>query len=238
MPTRRSRVPSARPPSTAARSEAPALLVSRAIRSGRAADAPGTGTSRPASRRAISEACCSARTSVGAMRAPWWPPSTATSNAASATTVLPDPTSPWSRRCMGRGPARSSRSTATACAWAAVNAKGNPSTNRSSRVGPPSARTTTWRMPRASSCNRRRRSTMASWSRSSSSKARRLRAGSTASMVAGRWMPANAAVRSMSPSVARASDGTGSANRPARSRASCTSRPMRAEVSAAFSVRG
>ena len=48
--------------------------------------------------------CCSASTSVGAMRAPWWPPWTAASRAATATTVLPDPTSPCRRRCMGSGP--------------------------------------------------------------------------------------------------------------------------------------
>ena len=47
--------------------------------------------------------CCSARTSVGAIRAPWLPDCTAASSAVTATTVLPEPTSPWSRRCIGRG---------------------------------------------------------------------------------------------------------------------------------------
>ena len=52
-------------------------------------------------------ACCSARTSVGAMKAPWCPPCTAASSVQTATTVLPAPTSPCSSRCIGCGPARS-----------------------------------------------------------------------------------------------------------------------------------
>ena len=63
----------------------------------------------PSTRAATSVACCSASTSVGAISAPWWPPSTATSMAATATTVFPEPTSPWRSRCMGSGPARSAR---------------------------------------------------------------------------------------------------------------------------------
>ena len=41
------------------------------------------------------------------MNAPWCPPCTAVSSAAMATTVLPAPTSPCSRRCIGIGRARS-----------------------------------------------------------------------------------------------------------------------------------
>ncbi len=47
-------------------------------------------------------ACCSARISVGAMSAACHPPSTASSMANSATTVFPDPTSPWSMRFIRR----------------------------------------------------------------------------------------------------------------------------------------
>ena len=51
--------------------------------------------------------CCSASVSVGAMNAAWAPFSTARSMAASATAVLPLPTSPISSRCIGRSRARS-----------------------------------------------------------------------------------------------------------------------------------
>ena len=37
-----------------------------------------------------------------------------------ATAVLPDPTSPWSRRCMGWGEAMSARISAMARSWAPV----------------------------------------------------------------------------------------------------------------------
>ena len=46
--------------------------------------------------------CCSASVSVGAISAAWPPDSTARSIAYSATTVLPEPTSPISSRCIGR----------------------------------------------------------------------------------------------------------------------------------------
>ena len=152
VPMSRSTVPSARPAWRTVRSAAAVLLVRRATGSGRRpSSVAGSGTESPSSRRRTAEACCSASTSVGAISAPWWPPSTATSRAATATTVLPEPTSPCSSRCMGSGPARSSRMAAMARRWAAVGLKGRPSTNRSSRVGDPSSRATTCRMPRASS---------------------------------------------------------------------------------------
>ena len=51
--------------------------------------------------------CCSASTSVGAISAPCRSASTARRSVASATTVLPEPTSPWSSRCIGVVRARS-----------------------------------------------------------------------------------------------------------------------------------
>ena len=54
--------------------------------------------------------CCSARTSVGAMNAACMSCSTARRIACSATTVLPEPTSPMSSRCIGRASASSSSS--------------------------------------------------------------------------------------------------------------------------------
>src|SRR6266542_4120954 len=47
--------------------------------------------------------CCPASTSVGAMIAAWWPDPIATRAACTATSVLPEPTSPWSRTFIGRG---------------------------------------------------------------------------------------------------------------------------------------
>ncbi len=63
--------------------------------------ATGTGARRARVRR-----CCCASTSVGASRAAWAPASTARSMASSATSVLPDPTSPCSSRSIRRGAAR------------------------------------------------------------------------------------------------------------------------------------
>ena len=58
-----------------------------------------SGSSQPISLRK----CCSANISVGAMRAHCQPLSMAMAAANAATTVLPDPTSPCNKRCMGMG---------------------------------------------------------------------------------------------------------------------------------------
>ncbi len=104
---------------------------------------PGRARSGPRAGPATAVACCSASTSVGAMRAPWWPPSTATSRADTATTVFPDPTSPCRSRCIGSGPARSSAMAAMARRWAPVSSNPRPATKRSTRVGRPSSRAST-----------------------------------------------------------------------------------------------
>jgi hypothetical protein len=62
----------------------------------------GRRVERSSSLRAARK-CCVARISVGAMSAAWKPFSMATSMAWRATMVLPEPTSPWSRRRMGLG---------------------------------------------------------------------------------------------------------------------------------------
>ena len=51
--------------------------------------------------------CCSARISVGAMMAACTPQEMALRQAIAATTVLPEPTSPWIRRIIGCGCDRS-----------------------------------------------------------------------------------------------------------------------------------
>ena len=75
--------------------------------------------------------CCSASVSVGAMSAAWRPCSTARSIACSATTVLPEPTSPMSSRCIGRSRARSASISAIAVSWSGVGSNGSRSVSHS-----------------------------------------------------------------------------------------------------------
>ena len=98
------------------RSAAVVRLVSSSTRNGRSPNrsSPSVGTVKCWSSAFTFRWCCSASTSVGAIRAPWWPPCTATSRALTATRVLPDPTSPCSNRCMGTGAARSASTSAMA----------------------------------------------------------------------------------------------------------------------------
>ena len=74
--------------------------------------------------------CCWASTSVGASSAAWPPESTTRSIARSATTVLPEPTSPWSRRCIGWGCARSASISAPISAVPSVRTNGSPLVER------------------------------------------------------------------------------------------------------------
>ena len=70
------------------------------------------GTGSAASSVSSVRKCCSASVSVGAISAAWCPASIARSIAKRPTTVLPEPTSPISSRCIGcdwRGPHRSPR---------------------------------------------------------------------------------------------------------------------------------
>ena len=109
VPIDTSTVPSARPSTIRRRSPAVVRLVKRATWRGRVpSSVDGSGTVIPSSSSATPRWCWSANTSVGAMNAPWWPPCTAVSSTATATTVLPDPTSPWRSRCIGAGRAMSS----------------------------------------------------------------------------------------------------------------------------------
>ena len=98
-------------------------------------------------------------------------PATAVSSAATATTVLPEPTSPCSSRCMGWGPAMSVEISAMARSWAPVREKGSRVRKRST-----SSPSTRWRIPTDSRSTARFRITRITWRRSSSSKASRRRA--------------------------------------------------------------
>ena len=81
-------------------------------------------TPAPVSQDARLSACCSARISVGAMRAACAPFLAASRIARPATIVLPEPTSPWRSRAMARPEPRSSAISRTALFWAPVNGKG------------------------------------------------------------------------------------------------------------------
>ncbi len=80
--------------------------------------------------------CCKASTSVGAITAACSPLPIANRQAAMATTVLPEPTSPWSRRFMGTARSMSARISPVALTWSPVSAKG--SADMKARCGAPS----------------------------------------------------------------------------------------------------
>ena len=75
--------------------------------------------------RAIERRCCAASTSVGARSADCPPESATASMARSATTVLPEPTSPWTSRFIGTGCSRSSAISAPTSCWSAVSENGS-----------------------------------------------------------------------------------------------------------------
>ena len=77
--------------------------------------------------------CCSARISVGAISAHCQPASMATAAASAATTVLPEPTSPCSSRCIGWPRARSALISRPTRCCAAVSAKGSAASSRACR---------------------------------------------------------------------------------------------------------
>ena len=77
------------------------------------------------------------------MIAAWPPASIASRQARKATRVLPEPTSPWRRRAMGRGEAMSAAISAAASTWPLVSSKGRRSMRRRLRR-PWGARRSTW----------------------------------------------------------------------------------------------
>ena len=113
VPTTRSISPEARPAMVSSRSRPRSRPVSTAMRMP-AASASG----------AMVRACWRTSSSVGAMIAAWAPLSMTEAAASSATTVLPEPTSPWSRRSMRSGLARSASISASASTWLPVSVKG------------------------------------------------------------------------------------------------------------------
>ena len=135
-----------------------------------------TGESRPSSVLA----CCSASSSVGAIRAHWQPFWAHFQAPKAATAVLPEPTSPWTRRFIARPEARSAAISSIARRWAPVGEKG--SRDRKSSTRPRSS-------PRPAPCPRRSFSrAMPQVSTSSSSNTSRRRASSRASKSLGKWI--------------------------------------------------
>ena len=127
---------------------------------------PKLSMSRPVSSKLeIVRKCCSASTSVGAISAAWLPLFAQASIAARATTVLPEPTSPWSRRAIGVVLASSPSISVSERRCAAVSAKGRDS--RKPRTVSASAIAGA----RPACASRRLRRTTASCTASSSSKA-------------------------------------------------------------------
>ena len=101
--------PEAASSSASLRAAAPSEPVSRATVVACSCPPSMSPAARSPSMRVIERWCCWARTSVGASRAAWPPESTTRSIARSATTVLPEATSPCSSRCIGWSAARSAR---------------------------------------------------------------------------------------------------------------------------------
>jgi hypothetical protein len=158
--------------------------------------------------------CCSASVSVGAMSAACIPCSTARSIACSATTVFPEPTSPMSRRDIGRSRARSSSTSAIAASWSPVGANGR-SVSRHSSDSVGGSRSG------AAACAARRSSRSRSWtiwSSSSSSNARRRRPASRSAKCAA----ATASGRGGSFSATRIAAGSGSTTSATAARCSRT----------------
>ncbi len=110
------------------------LPVSQATRRPRSAS---SGSSQPTSL----PKCCEARISVGAISAHWKPASMQRAAASAATSVLPEPTSPCSKRCIGCARARSPAISPSARRWAPVGVKGStPSSCACSEPAPAGAR--------------------------------------------------------------------------------------------------
>ena len=130
---------------------ASASIVLRRCFAGSDPDSHAMSTPTPASQLESLRQCCSARISVGAMNATCRPLSIACSAASAATIVLPEPTSPCRRRCIGMARFRSwliSRHTRS-CARVSVNG----TRSRSVRVSVPvPVRTGARRLDRALRC--------------------------------------------------------------------------------------
>ena len=145
------------------------------------------------------EKCWRARSSVGAISAAWPPASTTSAMANSATTVLPEPTSPCSSRSIRASPARSRSISASAWRCESVRLKGRASFDfaRSFPADRQAVPRPRFRLPR--------RIASASWLATSSSKASRCQAalaGPKPSTLSGRWTDRSASAKDGQPRAA------------------------------------
>ena len=167
---KRAWVPTTRSISPAARAD------SRAFFSFPFTDPVSRATRTPAGARRASmvRACCSASSSVGAIMAHWTPLFAAAQAPNAATAVLPEPTSPWTRRFMAFPDLRSAAMSSMARRWALVGAKGSRAAKSSgppdsTRPSPADRRSLSWASPQVrtnSSSNTSRRRAMARASKS------------------------------------------------------------------------
>ena len=171
--------------------------ISRRRAAGVAPVSSAIGTRPPSSRSRVAR-CCSASVSVGAISAAWAPLSIARSIAWSATTVLPDPTSPISRRCMGSDEERSASIRSKAVCWSRGERERQ---RREPGIDKLADRLQHARRPALAPRPPPRR--RASSSSNSSSKASRRRASSSSDCSSGKCAAASAAGRSASRSAAR-----------------------------------
>ena len=125
--------------------------------------------------------CCAARTSVGASNAACPPLSTTANMARRATIVLPEPTSPCSKRCMGWARAKSASISAHTWRCPPVNSKGSDS-SKACKIPP----LITFLEIVLSFLSSLRRKTRSDCSKKASSKVKRSRALSADSRSAGR----------------------------------------------------
>ncbi len=181
-----------------------------------------TGTSEPGMSACSVAKCCSASVSVGAMRAACMSCSTARSMACRATTVLPEPTSPMSRRSIGRSAARSASISSIAAAWSPVGVKGSSVSRQTRESVGSSASGIAACVARRSA----RRRSCTTWSTSSSSKASRARPPSRSPKCAA----AIAAGRSGRRSATRSDAGSGSTTSATAPRCSRTAARICVEV--------
>ena len=126
-----------------------------------------------------------ASTSVGASSADCPPDSATASIARSATSVLPEPTSPCTSRFIGTSAARSLAISAPTSRWSPVSSNGSAA-SKPSRIAPGSRAVAAVARSRARCCSSAACSTNASWKRSA------LRAAPQSASFCGRWMSSSA----------------------------------------------
>ncbi len=179
--------------------------VSSVIRVALSAAPSSPAMARSPSSSASERACCAASTSVGASIAAWRPASTTWSIARSATSVLPEPTSPWSRRFIGCTPDRSVVIAAPTSSWPCVRVNGSFASNRSSRPPSTGGQAGAGRWPADSL-----RCASTSCTASASSHFSRCSARATSPRSAGLWMRRNDSSSPASLRSRRSDSGSGS----------------------------